>query len=329
MAIYNLTKAEFEYELGLLKVLKLGMKADLSFPLLIEIQTQNRCNARCPVCPYPQTTAKQDYVKMPDGLYRKLLDEMSRESGMAKIVLSFQNEPFVDLDLIEKAKMFKEQVPGKQLEIVTNGSHITKDNITEIYAYADMISLSVNGLTSGTYEEVMQGLQFKDITRALNLICENKHYVEKTILRFIKQKRNIHEYSDFKRKYNKLGFKVFSFDVNSRLGAVADYTNLKVPLTLGKRAELAFLKTAGNLLIKGCPVPRISFYIRANGDSVLCFNDWSEDYVLGNVNNQSIREIFNSEVYGAIRERAKLSGLPLEDLCKKCELKRDGLWLTM
>jgi radical SAM protein with 4Fe4S-binding SPASM domain len=265
---------------------------------------------------------------MSDDLYRKILDELSEEPGVAKIVLSFQNEPFVDESLIEKAKLFKKCVPGKQLEVVTNGSCITKHNIDEIYKYTDMISLSVNALTSETYEDVMQGLHYKDIAGVLELICENREYVEKTVLRFIKQKRNIHEYRDFKRKYNKLGFKVFSFDVNSRLGAVADYADLKIPLTLRKRVELAFLKTVGSLLVKGCPIPRISFYIRANGDSVLCFNDWSEKFALGNVNNQSIREIFNSAAYSSIREKAMQSGLPLKELCDKCELKRDGLWLT-
>ena len=53
MNIFSYTKDEYEYCLGILNLLKKGIKEQRSFPMMIELQTFNRCNAKCPVCPYP------------------------------------------------------------------------------------------------------------------------------------------------------------------------------------------------------------------------------------------------------------------------------------
>ncbi len=55
-------------------------------------------------------------------------------------------------------------------------------------------------------------------------------------------------------------------------------------------------------MVKGCSTPLTTFNIMSNGDVILCCNDFSNKLILGNVNDLSIREIWNSEKYQEIRE---------------------------
>jgi radical SAM protein with 4Fe4S-binding SPASM domain len=40
-----------------------------------------------------------------------------------------------------------------------------------------------------------------------------------------------------------------------------------------------------------------------NGDVILCCNDWNRDNVVGNVNNESLEQIWNSAAMNHLREK--------------------------
>ena len=329
MNIFSYTKDEYEYCLGILNLLKKGIKEQRSFPMMIELQTFNRCNAKCPVCPYPYTTAKEEMMKIDDSLYHSLLKQMADENDFMILVLSFQNEPLVDSSLIEKAKMFKELMPKKQLHMVTNGSLLSKELGEKVYRYFDLVSISVNAHDKKTYEEVMGGIKFESISNNLNYISSKPEWINKTILRFIRQRANFMEHNDFKKHWNKKGFRVFGFEINSRLGNVRDYENLRISDNLLRKADKAFMKAISRFILSSCPIPSMTFYIRVNGDVVLCFNDWSKNHIIGNVAGKSIREIFNSEFYSCAKSNAKSGMLPNENICNKCDLFKEKIFLTI
>ena len=57
---------------------------------------------------------------------------------------------------------------------------------------------------------------------------------------------------------------------------------------------------------------------RPNGDVVLCCVDWERTTVFGNIHEQSLREIWNSEKYRAYRRRMKERDLA-GTLCEHCQ----------
>lgn len=325
----SLNKKEFQYSYGLLKVLRAGSRSRADFPVLMELQTVNRCSANCPVCPYSSTIAKQPFTQMSNELYERLLDQLRPEDTFQIMVFSFQNEPFVDPTLLAKAKRFKELMPKKRLEVVTNGSLLKTEDLPEVYKYFDLVSISVNGHSQKVYEEVMAGLDWNKTQNLLKAIAARPEWREKTMLRFIKQKANHVEYRAFKKYWNQQGFLVFGFDINNRVGSVVDFDALKIPDSLARKARSGLLKVASRLLVNTCAIPFISFYVRATGDVVLCFNDYSDKYILGNVNTQTVREIFNSPKWAQIRAEARAGKLTSSELCRNCNLYREGIWLTV
>ncbi len=61
-------------------------------------------------------------------------------------------------------------------------------------------------------------------------------------------------------------------------------------------------------------------HILFNGDVVLCCMDWRREVILGNLHQQTIREIWNGEAYNNVRQiiRGSKKG-PSDFPCYKCE----------
>mgnify|MGYP001584084619 FL=1 len=175
----------------------------------------------------------------------------------------------------------------------------------------------------------MGGLEWETVQSNLNVIASKKEWIDKTILRFIRQRANEGQTRKFKRYWNRKGFRVFGFETNSRLGTIEGYEKIKVPKMFGGVLQRKLLRIIGRRLLPSCPIPFLSFYIRSNGDVVLCFNDYLENNILGNVKEMTIREIFNSERYRQVRSDSLNRGLPDGNVCSECDLFREGVWLTV
>lgn len=91
-----------------------------------------------------------------------------------------------------------------------------------------------------------------------------------------------------------------------------------------RRSPKGLSNRAGNLpnvaekkLDAFCTRPFEQMYIAYDGRAVLCCQDWMLDEVMGNVNEQSLEEIWNGKVYQ--RKRAELLALDRQGLCAKCD----------
>lgn len=53
---------------------------------------------------------------------------------------------------------------------------------------------------------------------------------------------------------------------------------------------------------KRCSTPILTFNILYDGKVILCCDDYNKKMILGNINNSSIKEIWNSKQYENIRK---------------------------
>lgn len=68
-----------------------------------------------------------------------------------------------------------------------------------------------------------------------------------------------------------------------------------------------------------CPLPWRQLVIRPTGEISLCCNDALGKYTLGNLNTQSIREVWTSEKYQQIRNEMLINGRKNLLLCSECD----------
>jgi radical SAM protein with 4Fe4S-binding SPASM domain len=323
----NLILQQYKYKLSLFRLVR-SRPFKETFPKIIVLQTINRCNSSCRMCPYCDTLAKHPIVSISTERFDSVLNQLKNEKNFETLILSFQNEPLLDQNTVIYAKKFKEKFPRKNLEIVTNGVFLTPQNASEVYKYFDLVHISVNAFSEQTYKQVTKVLDYNILLKNIEYISKRKSWVKKTFLRFIRQKYNEHEQKDFAKYWNARGFKVFGFEVNSRLESVKNFGLIKPSMSIKRNIRNVLLKFSGKLLLPTCPMPFLCMYIRANGDVIQCFNDWSKTHVLGNINTNTLREIFNSEKYMKIKQNLLDSNLDSNAICRKCDVYRKGLWLT-
>ena len=298
------------------------------FPKLVQIQTVNRCNTSCEMCPYESTTATEKFNLMHDNLFKKIIDEITKNKETSLIVLSLQNEPLADKNIIKRAKYIKSRSSKIKIELVSNGYLLTPSISDEIYKIFDIVTLSIHATTPSTYKKVMGGLDFNKTFSNLMYIKNSREKRAKTVLRFVKQKSNFHEYKEFKRFWNRHGISVFGFDLNSRLKMIKNYDDMKHRTSKFQKIKLKLLEKISPYIFASCPIPKMSMYIRSNGDVIHCFNDWNNENIAGNLKTKTVKEVYNSKEMLSFSDRVKNNTCHKNDICTNCELYNKGIYLT-
>lgn len=295
------------------------------FPAVLQVQTVNRCNATCPMCPYPYTIHLQPRQVMPDALFSKIARECAAEPGLLDFVPMSKNEPLLDRKLAPRIAEFKGLAgPHQMVEIVTNGSLLTPERFDRLAeAGVDLITVSVNAADEATYAQVMAGLSWPRLMANLDGIAARMHPQVNLFVRFVKQQGNRAQARRFAGQWRRRGFNVFAYDVNNRSGTVAGYDRLR----LAKRRVVQGLrKRIGRWLFPVCPYAFSVAHVLENGDMPLCANDWHNRELLGNVGDTTIRAIFNSPRLNEIRALMEAGRYDEIAPCRDCSFRHD--WLS-
>ncbi len=277
----------------------------LDFPAEIQIQTITTCNASCIMCPYPEVSKEFDAGKMQNEAFTKLLEECSHEPGLRRIEPFLMNESFTDKRMIDFIKEAKTKVPHAMLTITTNGAPLVP-HVTDklIDSGIDAIWFSFNGATKATYEKIM-GISYDKVKSNIDYLLTVKPPSLQVFVNMIDTELMLPEIEENISYWNKRGVQAGSSPLVNRAGNVKNFEELN-------QAVLS------NDPIRTCELVFYKMYILYNGDAVLCCMDWRRHVVLGNVFQNSIREIWNGEKYRHIR-RLHIEGRDNEiDLCAGC-----------
>jgi len=282
------------------------------FPKNIQIQTSNKCNAACTFCPYPQTEGKKSFQMMDWNLYQIIINECSSRSVM-QILPFFLNEPLLNKELTKYIAYAKEKNPKSIIKIFTNGSLLTEERSRELLkSDIDEIIISFNGSTKEEYENEMKQLKFDTTVERVSKLINLRGFNSKPEIAIHMLKLGYPEgsYEKIRDFWNGLGVAVHIYKYENRAGNVEEYT--------------AYSMSGA----KKVPCERLmqQIYIMVNGDVVLCCADWKNEVILGNVNNQSIYEVWNGKkrmTYLKAHEKGEFLSLKLCNSCNFNETRVD------
>lgn len=258
------------------------MNAPLNHPYLdqpveVSIETLALCNARCTFCPYPTLTRKG--VEMPEALMYKLLAQMADFSYPFTFSPFKVNEPFLDhrlMGFLDHTRL----IPNMTLRLFTNGSPLTREIIDQIASFPQVAHLwiSLNSCVVEEYQQIM-GLRFDNTARKLDML--HKQVAKKDFPHTVivsKVVATVNRDNDFKY-YCLNRWPLFTSTLikqDSWLGYVAPM-NPEVPKTPCSRwFELSILST---------------------GIVSLCCMDGKGDFPIGDVNKNTLLEVYNSDHY--------------------------------
>lgn len=143
-----------------------GLKQWLFYPMIIQLEHTNRCNARCIMCGHANVD-KRKCFDMSDYTFGKIesLLPFCRYVG-----LHGYGEPFLAKNLIEKFELYKKY--GVRLYANTNLSYLPDAYIPYIAEMFDEINVSIDGFTKSTFEFIRQGLIFEKVTENFKTLTE-------------------------------------------------------------------------------------------------------------------------------------------------------------
>lgn len=278
---------------------------EMDFPAEIQIQTITSCNASCVMCPYPQVSKEFPHGRMTEELYARILDECALETGLRRIEPFLMNEAFTDKRIVELIHQAKRQVPHAMVTLTTNGSPMVPrvcDRL--VHSGLDAIWFSFNGANPETYEQIM-GISYEQVKRNIDYLLKIRPPTLQVYVNMIETGLMAPEIEQNIRYWQQRGVQAGSSPLVNRAGNVTNFSELNY-------------QPISNRPVRVCELPFYKMYIIYNGDVVLCCMDWRRKVVLGNVAQQSIRDIWNGPEYRRIR-RLHIEGHDAEiELCSNC-----------
>ncbi|MCM1559151.1 MAG: SPASM domain-containing protein [Butyrivibrio sp.] len=145
-----LQTADFLYRRNNLNYIKKFM-AKKEIPLFqqVMIETVNRCNGKCSFCPANVGSEVRPFKKMDEALFYKIIEQLKDLNYAGAIYLNVNNEPFIDTRILTFAGCIKKEIPKAKVNIITNGTLLTKEKMV---AAAECIDNMVINDYGGGYE---------------------------------------------------------------------------------------------------------------------------------------------------------------------------------
>ncbi len=265
---------------------KLRLSRYMDFPKEVHIETFAYCNAKCSFCPYPTMTRQGD--KMSDALINKIIEDLRQiPADLEFAIAPFKvNEPFLDKRIFDVCAKINERLPAVQLRLFTNGSPLTRDIIERIVSIGNVTHLwvSLNEVDAQAYQNLMQlpldrTLQKLDVLH--ELIQEGNFPHPVVISRVADGSERDSAFGAFVQRRYPL-FRAFLIGIGNWSGQVDVASGRRIP-----------------------PVGCSRWYeisIMASGKVALCCMDGEGKHVIGDVNTQSVLEVYNSADYRKMRQ---------------------------
>jgi MoaA/NifB/PqqE/SkfB family radical SAM enzyme len=257
----------------------------MEFPNEVTIETQAICNAACTFCVYPTMERKGD--RMSNELIDKIIQDLKLIPKDIPFTISpFKvSDPFLDKRIFSICQKINHELPNAKLRLFTNGSPLTEKIIDKIAEIKNVVHLwiSLNEYKKEAYEQTMS-LPFDKTIEKLNILHQRvkSGYAHAVVLSRVCD--NTVEDTNFKafveNHYPLFG--IFLIGRSDWAGQIVINSEKQVPPTACSRWY--------------------ELNIMASGKVALCCMDGEGKHVVGDVNEQSVLEIYNSHNYKKMRQ---------------------------
>ncbi|MCQ2519257.1 MAG: SPASM domain-containing protein [Lachnospiraceae bacterium] len=117
-------------------------KEEPPHPLIVNLETVNRCNSDCAFCTANRNAEKRPLKLMTDELFTSIIDQLADWGYKGHLTLYGNNEPFIDTKLVERHKYCREKLPDSFIFLSTNGLLLNVDKVKEIIPYVNQLIIN-------------------------------------------------------------------------------------------------------------------------------------------------------------------------------------------
>jgi len=280
------------------------------YPKMVVITMVYPCNASCPHCPYNNSDIRSEYKDapfMPDHTFRKIAEESGKHQAFMRI--SGAGEPMMHPQATKLLRYAKEQ--GCRVGLITNGSLFTEENTRALLAAnVDMIEFSVDACDPETYAVVRKRLKWD------TLLANVRRFL--TLRAEMGSKSNI-----VASGVNQTSVDIDAVEAFWRNEIGVDNFIRRKFLTWGDNTSLDYSRSADpspymDTEHEPCPFIFERVLIDTRGTVMGCPYDIGGGFVVGNVNETALAEIWKCDSFEDYRRKhAALRGQDIA-MCSRC-----------
>jgi radical SAM protein with 4Fe4S-binding SPASM domain len=293
------------------------------WPRALVLDITNRCNAKCSWCPQPQL---DELGAMNMSLYRKIIDDYQARGGAIRF--GTFGEPLMDKTFAEKISYLKQFPSITKVELVTNGFFLNDKNASLLIENSVDVEISLDEMEKETFEKIKQMSYDTVRSNVLNFLERNDRANKPVNVNFrVKSslgRKQTEDHELFKKLTEHLcTIELTPMDEDSittwagRFDKVKFYKDhLNSANVIKKHNHKEFNKTND----APCNQAWKWMVVYWDGRVVLCCVDMFATSALGNLNEQSIKDVWSGPVYTAMRDKMiqrKRFEIPI---CQNCDL---------
>ena len=270
------------------------MEKKIAYPVNLVVECTTNCNLHCSICPHDGMKRQRGQV-MHESVYKKIIKEIGENSPKDTILWhAFMGEPttFVLLpDWIRKAR----EAGIENVWLNTNGM-IYSPNI--MAAGVTKVIVSIDAYIAETYSKIRCGGDYWRVRGNVHRMLEDRDKGQEVMVQFIVNELNHKEVEAFKEYWLACGATV---KIRNMLG-----WGRSVKDSLGYENER-----------HPCNWLRRQMVILTDGKVAQCDADYEGKYAAGDINEQSIAEVWNGDL---ARRRARHEAGDYDfEPCSQCD----------
>ena len=312
-------KAKISSKLNLENRTPLQDVIPLETPFLLYVDPSSACNFRCQFCPsgHKDLIAQSGYRRGHMGfeLFNKIIGDLDEFEKPIKVLrLNKVGEPLLNSNLPKMIECAKKCGKVEYMDLATNASLFTRDLLSQLVdAGLDRLNISLEGINRDQYlEHAKVDVDFDKLTEHLIWLYSNKGNCEITIKipgnYLTDEQKNIF-YSTFGNYCDRIFVEDIApiwplFDVEKRANTTVQNTEGQYKLPLEQKDTCTYIFYAAA--------------INADGTVSACCPDWDQKLIVGDARKESLKNIWNSKSFNALR-RQHLEGRRCNNnICYNC-----------
>lgn len=277
------------------------------FPKRVLLELTSKCNSFCTMC--PRNILTREECHMDTQLAKETIRQLA-EVGISGLWLYNIGESLLHPNFFDILGYCRKFDSLGTLWLSTNGEIMHARMREKVLAHpVDVLNYSVNAMSEEGYRHITPNLRFHRVQANLKALIARRAELgqRKPIIRaqMIEIPEVAHEIEEFKQEY----------------GGKADILSINKLEVFSQNVEA---NTRGSEIVVNRSIPhcnrleREDFFIFSDGSVSCCDTDFNCVLNIGNVREQSLREIYDGNRYQGLIRQYREGRLHERDLCSRC-----------
>jgi radical SAM protein with 4Fe4S-binding SPASM domain len=283
-------------------------------PVSAGVELTNNCNLNCPECSSGSGKMKRDRGFMDIELFNRFYKELS--PYLINLNLYFQGEPMLHPQFFS----FIRNSINTHTIVSTNGHFLSVENSERIVRTGlNKLIISLDGIDQNTYSVYRKSGEVDTVLEGIKNVSDAKRRCNSSLkieIQFLVNRLNENQIPQIRQFADKV-----KASLNLKSMQIINKDDIGFWLPSRHRFRRYKMKNGEYVLKNSLPdrCARLWFnpVITWDGKVIPCCFDKNAEYVMGDLNHDSFREIWNGTKFRIFR-KSILSGRHMNEICRNC-----------